>query len=83
MKLYHGIRLYAVDSRDVGTFGGRATRATIKIYDGSCANTPRAVIAGAAAVNDFRVKAPGTREGTELFLRSFLPGTDPYRVDVK
>jgi hypothetical protein len=44
--MFHGIRHYAVYSRDVGTFRGRAKNATIKVYDGSCANSPRVTVSG-------------------------------------
>ena len=40
MQMFHGVRYYAVHSRSVGTFGGRAKAATLKIYDGQCANSP-------------------------------------------
>jgi len=33
--MYHGSRFYTVRSRDVGTFGGRARQASIKIYRSS------------------------------------------------
>ncbi len=79
MTIYHGIRLYAVDSRDVGTFGGRAPRATVKIYDGSCANRPRATLSG-KHVEQFRSAVPSDRDGIERMLRGFLPSNDPYRV---
>ncbi len=79
MKMYHGVRLYAVDSRDIGTFGGHRARATIKIYDGSCANTPRATISG-EMVNAVRRDMPTNRLQTEYYLRGFLPSDDPYRV---
>lgn len=82
MKLYHGIRLYAVDSRDVGRFGGRAKRATIKIYDGSCANSPRTTIAGAMVEKVRREISPRhcLREDIEVYLRRLLPSNDPYRL---
>jgi hypothetical protein len=79
MKIHHGIRLYAVDSRDVGTFGGKAPRATIKIYDGSCANSPRATISG-RQVDGFRAVVPKERDKIEAFLRIYLPSNDPYRL---
>ena len=82
MRLYHGITLYAVDSRDVGTFGGKAKRATIKIYDGSCANSPRTTISG-EMVSKIRRDCAGPhclREDIELYLRRLLPSNDPYRL---
>jgi hypothetical protein len=36
----HGLRFYAVRSRDVGTFGCKAAHATIKIYRSNNANSP-------------------------------------------
>ena len=79
MTIYHGIRLYAVDSRDIGTFGGVARRATIKIYDGSCANKPRTTISGEKAAV-FRHLIPKDRDSIERHLRSLLPSNDPYRL---
>jgi hypothetical protein len=46
MMMFHGIRHYAVYGRDVGTFGGRDKNPTIKVYDGSCANSPRLTVSG-------------------------------------
>lgn len=81
MKISHGVRLYAVDSRDVGTFGGRAAKASIKIYDGSCATVPRTTISG-EMVKSFRrdVEKLGRGEQIEQYLRTLLPSNDPYRL---
>jgi hypothetical protein len=84
-KIYHGTRLYAVDSRDVGTFGGRAKRATIKIYDGSNMATPRTTISGemvAKVRKDLGDPATSLREDINDYLRHLLPSTDPYRLPV-
>lgn len=83
MKIWHGIRLYAVDSRDVGTFGDRGSRATIKIYDGSCANFPRTTISGAMVDkvrSDLGSARTSIREDIEVYLRRMLPSNDPYRL---
>src|SRR6266567_3416138 len=54
---WHGTRLYAFYSRDVGKFGGRAKHATIKIYDGSNAASPLTTISGELAKKpDMRIK---------------------------
>ena len=83
MRIYHGIRLYAVDSRDVGTFGGRAKRASIKIYDGSCANSPRTTISESPLLaqvrRDLQANA-GDRLAVNDYLRKLLPSNDPYRI---
>lgn len=84
MTIWHGTRLYAVHSRDVGTFGGRAKRATIKIYDGSCANSPRATLSEMELVRQMRADLTGIakdRPGINDYLRRFLPATDPYRTE--
>jgi hypothetical protein len=74
MKIYHGHRLYAVDR------GGRGTRPTIKIYDGSNAFEPRATISG-AMIKIVRTQLRGlSREAVEQYLRSLLPSTDPYHA---
>jgi hypothetical protein len=82
-KIYHGTRLYAVDGRDVGTFGGRAKRATIKIYDGSNAASPRTVISGemvAKVRKDLGSPATSLREDINEYLRRLLPSNDPDRL---
>ena len=83
MMIYHGIRLYAVDSRDVGTFGGKAKRVSIKIYDGSCANSPRTTISASPLIaqvrNDLRAHK-GNHQATDDYLRKFLPSNDSYRI---
>jgi hypothetical protein len=81
--IWHGIRLYAVDSRDVGTFGGRAKRATIKIYDGSCANSPRTTVSGELVEKmrkDLGSPKTSIREDIEAYLRRMLPSNDPYHA---
>lgn len=45
-SMHHGTINYAVDSRDVGTFGGRAKRSTIKIYDTRNCGQPIVTISG-------------------------------------
>jgi hypothetical protein len=83
MKIWHGIRLYAVDSRDVGTFGGRAARATIKIYDGSDCGTPRTTISGEmvdTVRSDLGPPTKASRAAVNEYLRRLLPSNDPYRL---
>lgn len=45
-SIHHGLLYYAVDSRDVGTFGGKAKASTIKIYDTRDCGSPRMTISG-------------------------------------
>lgn len=76
MRIYQGVRLYAVDSREFGTIA-KAKRFTVKIYDGSCANMPRATLSGEHVVK-FRNDVPAERDAIERYLRTFLPWNDPY-----
>lgn len=85
ITITHGIRLYAVDSRDVGMLGGRAARATIKVYDGSCANSPRVTISDRSQLPQIRsdlkeFNRVGDREMTNRYLRRLLPSSDPYSL---
>lgn len=52
-KMFHGMRFYAVQSRDAGTLGGRAKLATIKIYRANDAGSPAGVISDAAKMAEF------------------------------
>lgn len=53
MKIYHGNLFYAVSSRDVGTFGGKAKQVTIKIYHGNNANSPACILDQFAQISEF------------------------------
>lgn len=53
MTMFHGTRFYAVRSRDIGTFGGRAKQATIKIYRSNNANSPACVLDQYAQMTEF------------------------------
>lgn len=46
-SMHHGIVYYAIDSRDVGTFGGWAKSSTIKIYDTRDCGRPIVTVSGA------------------------------------
>ena len=82
MRIFHGTRLYAVDGRSVGSFGGRSLTATVKIYDGSDMLSPRATISAPLRLEMLlRLKAmKGDRVEINDYLRKFLPDGDPYRV---
>lgn len=53
MQMTHGTQFYAVKSRTVGTFGGRAPTATIKIYRAHAANSPACVLDRHAQMAEF------------------------------
>lgn len=83
MDMYHGTRLYAVYGRDIGTFGGRAKRPSLKIYDGSDCATPRTTISASlrlAQARDDLEALKGDRDQIDAYLRRYLPSTDPYRL---
>ncbi len=64
-------------------FGGRASKATIKIYDGSNMATPRTTISGemvAKVRKDLGSPKTSLREDINDYLRRFLPSNDPYRL---
>lgn len=43
-KMFHGVLFYASHGRSVGTFGGRAKTATVKIYRSNDAGSPACTI---------------------------------------
>jgi hypothetical protein len=51
--MFYGNNFYAVKSRDVGTFGGRAKKETIKIYRSSNANSPACILDRYAQMIEF------------------------------
>ena len=53
MEMFHGLKFYAVRSRNVGTFGGRAKNTTIKIYRSDNANNPACVLDQYAQMTEF------------------------------
>lgn len=74
MRFYHGTRFYAVDSRTISLFGGRAGRATIKIYDSSSrANVPIIEIAGDTVKTIRSDLADKSRDEIDTYLIRMLP----------
>jgi hypothetical protein len=74
-NIYHGIRHYAVHSRDVGTFGGRAKRATIKVYDSSNCGQPLLTVSGelvAKMLEDLGNPNATLREFREQYLQEVI-----------
>lgn len=53
MKMFHGLRFYAVRSHSIGIFGSRAKRATIKIYRSNCANSPVCILDAHGQMTEF------------------------------
>ena len=53
MTIFHGTLFYAVRSRTVGTFGGRAAKATVKIYHSSNAGSPACVLNEFGQMSEF------------------------------
>lgn len=51
--MYHGLKFYAVHSRDVETFRSRAKQVTIKIYRSNNANSPACVLDQYAQMVEF------------------------------
>ena len=84
MTMFHGTTLYAVHSRDVGTFGGRAARATIKIYDTRDCGTPRLTISGETVAPTLAMlrdcKKVG-RDAIQAYLTSAIAHISPARGD--
>ncbi len=80
---WHGTRLYAFYSRDVGKFGGRAKHATIKIYDGSNAASPLTTISGemVKTVRKYLESEDASCEDINDYLRRLLPSNNPYRIE--
>jgi hypothetical protein len=62
-SMHHGMLYYAVDSRDIGTFGGRAKSSTIKIYDTRNCGRPLVTVSG-ADVRTMRDKLAAMSERT-------------------
>jgi len=72
-SMHHGMIYYAVDSRDVGTFGGRAKPATIKIYDTRDCGQPLLRVSGEAGrtMRD-KLATMFTRDEREAYFRAVL-----------
>jgi hypothetical protein len=77
MMMFHGSTLYAVHSRTVGTFGGKAARATIKVYDTRDCGSPVLTVSGeltSIALGKLR-EHRGDREAVQAYLTSILAGS--------
>jgi hypothetical protein len=74
MTMYHGNLFYAVKSRDVGTFGGHAKSATIKIYRSTAANFPACILDQPGQIAEFEglMFDSSTREVRDMWMGEFV-----------